>query len=229
MKRSLYKLFSVLAIVGALTYFSGEILQSMGDFLVHTESPEPADAAIVLNTGTEYYARLVESADLYKKGLVKTVVINGNRKSHTLRLIEQRGFTSTRPWYAEHVRILEMLGVPREEILTISAEDAYDTVTEAAIVGRELLKRDFSSVIVTTSKFHSRRAHYIWTKTFADQLQVHTIAARHDPFDPANWWRDDRQARWVLAEYGGWLHYYLRSLKGPSSHTGLAGVAPSVL
>ena len=125
--------------------------------------------------------------------------------------------------------MLEMLGVPREQILTISAEDAYDTVTEAAIVGRELLKQGISSVIVTTSKFHSRRAHYIWTKTFSDQLQVHTIAARLDPFDPANWWRDNRQARWVLAEYGGWFHYYLRSFQEPSSLNGITSVAPSVL
>ena len=59
------------------------------------------------------------------------------------------------------MRILELLGVQKEYIATISAEDAYDTVSEAATIGKELGKIGISKIIVTTSKFHIRRAEHI--------------------------------------------------------------------
>ncbi|MBW1682560.1 MAG: hypothetical protein JRJ83_14210 [Deltaproteobacteria bacterium] len=47
---------------------------------------------MVLNTGVEYYPRLLEAAALFKKGRAKWVVINGNRKTDVLRELEGKGF-----------------------------------------------------------------------------------------------------------------------------------------
>ena len=69
-------------------------------------------------------------------------MINGNRKTDVLRELEKRGFEKCCPWYEETVRILEVLGVPRKDVLPINAEDAYDTVSEAKIVGRSLWKKE---------------------------------------------------------------------------------------
>lgn len=70
---------------------SGIILTSVGEFLVIDEQPVPSDAVVVLNTGVEYYPRLIEAANLYNKGLVKKIVINGNRKTVILRELEKKG------------------------------------------------------------------------------------------------------------------------------------------
>jgi uncharacterized SAM-binding protein YcdF (DUF218 family) len=193
--------------------FSGLIFGQLGQFLILDQKPVASDAIVVLNTGVEYYPRLIEAAELFRKGLAQKVVINGNRKTDVLRGLEKRGFKECCPWYEDRVRILEILGVPRKEILTISAEDVYDTVSEAETVGRELVQEGFSRVIITTSKSHTRRAGYIWTTMFGGQLSISTVAAKTDPFDPKGWWKHGRQMRWVLAEYGAWVYYWWKKFK----------------
>lgn len=193
--------------------FSGTILAQLGQFLILDEKPVVSDAVVALNTGVEYYPRLIEAADLFRKGFAKKVVINGNRKTDVLRSLEKRGFKECCPWYEDRVRILEILGVPRKEILPISAEDAYDTVSEAEAVGRELVQEGVRSVIITTSKSHTRRAGYIWTTMFGDQLSICTVAAKTDPYDPNGWWKQGRQIRWVLTEYGAWVYYWWKKFK----------------
>jgi uncharacterized SAM-binding protein YcdF (DUF218 family) len=211
--------FSVFVLVSAifllfLWLFSGAILSRVGHFLILDQEPVASDAIVVLNTGVEYYPRLIEAADLFKKGLAQKVVINGNRKTGVFRGLEKRGFKECCPWYEDRVRILGILGVPRKEILPISAEDAYDTVSEAEAVGRELVREGFRRVIITTSKSHTRRAGYVWTTMFGDQLSIFAVAAKTDPYDPKGWWKQGRQIRWVLAEYGAWAYYWWRRFRG---------------
>jgi len=195
--------------------FSGPVLSQLGQFLICDEKPVASDAVVVLNTGVEYYPRLIEAAELFRKGLAQKVVINGNRKTDVLRGLEKRGFKECCPWYEDRVRILDILGVPRKEILTISAEDAYDTVSEAEAVGRELVREGLRRVIITTSKSHTRRAGYIWTTMFGDRLSICTVSAKTDPYDPKGWWKQGRQIRWVLAEYGAWVYYWWKRFTRP--------------
>ena len=217
-EKSTIRRFSVFLLALAVFFlllwlFSVPILGRLGQFLILDEEPVASDAIVVLNTGVEYYPRLIEAADLFRKGLAQKVVINGNRKTDVLRGLEKRGFKECCPWYEDRVRILEILGVPRKEILPISAEDAYDTVSEAEAVGKELIRKGIRSVIITTSKSHTRRADYIWTTMFGDQLSISTVAAKTDPYDPAGWWEQGRQIRWVLAEYGAWVYYWWKKIK----------------
>ena len=200
------------ALVVLIYIASGPLLTFVGQWLVLDEKPNISDAVVVLNTGAEYYPRLIEAADLFRKGLARKVVINGNRKTDVLRGLEKNGFKECCPWYEDRVRILDILGVPRKEILPISAEDAYDTVSEAEAVGRELVREGFRRVIITTSKSHTRRAGFIWKAMFKDQLTVCTVAAKADPYEPAAWWKQGRQIRWVLAEYGAWAYYWWKRI-----------------
>ena len=100
-------------------------------------------------------------------------------------------------------------GVAKDHIVAISAEDAYDTISEAKIVGAILVNSGISNIIITTSKFHSRRARHIWSKMYKGQLRVFVAPAKNDPFNPEAWWKNGRQVRWVLSEYGAWIYYYL--------------------
>ncbi len=40
------------------------------------------------------------------------------------------------------------------------------------------------------------------------------VSAQTDPYDPDHWWKDGRQIRWVLAEYGGWVYYWWQTMLG---------------
>jgi len=199
----------VLAVLALLYFFVGALLAAAGRFLVREEKPEPSQAVVVLSTGVDYYPRLMEAAALFREGYADKVVINGNRKSEALRELEMMGFVRCCPWYEDSLRILSLLGVPREKVVPVSLEDAYDTVSEADGLGRELLKASITRIILTTSKFHTRRARYIWERAFPGRFSIRAVAARQDPYSPDRWWKEGRQIRWVLAEYGGWVYYLI--------------------
>ncbi len=190
------------------------LLSFLGECLVFDDTPIPSDGVVVLNTGLEYYPRLIEAADLYNKGLVKKIILNGNRKTNTIRELEKKGFEPCCHWCEDRLKILYLYGIPKDSVLCISAENVYDTISEARAVGPELAKIGIKTIIVTTSKFHTRRAHHIWKKLFGDQMSVLTVSAKTDPFKPHGWWKHGRQVRWVLAEYGAWLYYYWKINRG---------------
>jgi hypothetical protein len=43
---------------------------------------------------------------------------------------------------------------------------------------------------------------------YKDRLTIYASPAASDPYDPEKWWKDGRQIRWVMAEYGAWLYYW---------------------
>jgi uncharacterized SAM-binding protein YcdF (DUF218 family) len=185
-----------------------KILTVTGRFLIKNDLPHHADAVVVLYTGVDYYPRLMEAAWVYRKGIVKRVVIDGNRKNDSLRLLEDMGFKPCCPWYEDTLRMLELLGVPRDRVITISAEDAFDTISEAEAVAPHLLKNNITRIVITTSKFHSHRASYIWRHLYGNGFEIFSAPAQEDEFDPRDWWHDREQIRWVLSEYGGWISYF---------------------
>lgn len=205
----LRKIFLLVLFIAFLVVIHAKILTGIGSFLVVEDIPRKAEAAVVLNTGVDIYPRLIEAANLYKKDKADMVVINGNRKTDILRSLENNGYEPPNKWYAEEISVLTHQGVAKDHIVAISAEDAYDTISEAKIVGTILINNGMSNVIITTSKFHSRRARHIWSKMYKGKLKVFVAPANNDPFNPEAWWKNGRQIRWVLSEYGAWIYYYL--------------------
>jgi len=208
------KIFFVVLVCAFLLVIHEKILTGIGSLLIVQDIPSKADAAVVLNTGVDIYPRLIEAANLYKQVKAEKVVINGNRKTDILRGLESSGYEPPCKWYAENISVLIHQGVATDHIIAISAEDAYDTVSEAKIVGEILINNSMSNVIITTSKFHSRRARHIWSKMYKDRLRIYMAPAQDDPFDPEAWWKSGRQIRWVLSEYGAWAYYYWMKILG---------------
>ena len=206
------KIFLVVLVIAFLALVHGKILTGIGSFLVVENIPSEAEAAVVLNTGVDIYPRLIEAANLFKNGTAKKIIINGNRKTDILRDLENSGYNPSCKWYAEPIDILTFLGVTKGHIVAISAENAYDTISEAEIVGETLLNNGMTRVIITTSKFHSRRAQHIWRSMYGDKIEVFVAPAERDPFNPKTWWRSGRQVRWVLSEYGAWIYYYMMKI-----------------
>jgi uncharacterized SAM-binding protein YcdF (DUF218 family) len=207
-RKTLYLCIIALLFAAVMYIFSGTLLTGMGKFLVVDETPAVSDAVVVLNTGIEYYPRLIEAVELFRKGFARKIVINGNRKTDTLRRLEKKGFKPCCPWYEDRIRILVLLGVPEENVIAVSAEKAYDTISEAKAVGKVLVQKGFKTIIITTSKFHTRRARHIWKSIYPEAFKIYTAAARKDPYSPGSWWKEGRQIRWVLAEYGAWFYLF---------------------
>jgi uncharacterized SAM-binding protein YcdF (DUF218 family) len=206
---NLRKLFIALSLVLALVLGVRFVaLPALGAFLVATPGSERADAAVVLSTGADYYPRLMEAAAQYRAGRVALVVINGDRKTDALRELEALGYQRLNPWDLETRRILEVLGVPGDKVVSIAAEDAFDTISEARAIAPALWERGMRRLLVVTSRFHTRRAVHIWRHRLPYGFSLDSAPARRDPFDPGGWWLSGRQVRQVMAEYGGWVFYY---------------------
>ena len=202
-----------LFILTLLVIFSKNILITAGKWLVVSDAPKSSDAIVVLNTGVEIYPRLIQAAVLYNEGYADKIIINGNRKTDVLRDLERKGFQGCCAWYEDSIRILDLLGVPRDKIIPVSAEDAYDTISEAEVVGKEIIEAGFARIILATSKYHTRRARFIWKEMYENQMEVSAVAAISDIYNPRGWWREGKQIRWVLAEYGAWIYYYWKSIR----------------
>ena len=200
-------LIVIVILMSLLFYFRSDWLGYLGHSLVADDPAATADVAVVLTTGVDYLPRLLQAAQLYRDRRVKKVLINGNRKTDAIRELEQQGFVPACKWYENSLRILEMYGVPREQVWTVSAEDVFDTVSEAQTIKPFLLKHGVNSMIITTSKFHTRRSRYVWAKVMGREEQIYTSAAADDPFDPDGWWEDGRQVKQVMGEYGGMAYY----------------------
>ena len=209
---SFRKIFFIVLIIAFLVVIHEKILTGIGSILVVEDIPPKAEAAVVLNTGVDIYPRLIEAANLYRNVKVDKVVINGNRKTDTLRDLENNGYQPPTQWHAGIISVLNHQKVPKDHIVAISAEDAFDSISEARIVGEILINNGMSNVIITTSKFHSRRARHIWSTMYKGRLKVFIAPAKSDPFNPKAWWKNGRQVRWVLSEYGAWGYYYLTKL-----------------
>jgi len=200
-------LITILVLAALLAAVRLLALPAMGAALVDEPGQAPADAAVVLDTGVDYYPRLMEAAAQYRAGHVPVVVVNGNRKSDALRKLEHLGFEPAAPWDEDSKRMLQVLGVPREKVISISAENVFDTISEARAIAPELWDRGFRKLLIVTSPFHTRRAGHIWRHRLDYDFAVATAPAREDPFDPRGWWRSGRQIRQLMTEYGGWLFY----------------------
>lgn len=199
----------MLVLLLILLVFQLENLLTLAGKALIMDSPlSPADAVVVLATGVEYYPRLIEAAQIWRKGLARQIIINGDRKTDTVRKLEDMGFEPACHWCADYLRILSIFDVPRNKVQCIRAEDVYDTVSEAEFVGNKLLLSGYTKLIITTSKFHSKRAYHIWNDLFRKKADISIVSAKEDPFQPDAWWKSGRQVRWVLAEYGAWIYYY---------------------
>ncbi len=193
--------------------FVRKVLPLAGKFLIMDSKVSHSDAVIVLNGGVDsYYPRLIEAARIYNNGLADQIIINGNRKTDVIRSLEANGFKPACHWCEDHLRILSLFHVPGEKIICISAEDVYDTIGEAKYLGNILIRKGYKRVIITTSKFHTRRACFIWKRLFGKRLSVSAVSAKDDPFEPDRWWKSGRQTRWVMAEYGAWIYYVWKNI-----------------
>ena len=203
MKKALVLLI-VLGLVGY--FFSPWLLTRAGQFLVVEDDPlNSADAIVVLTTGVDYLPRLMQAADLYHAKVADKIVINGNRKTDAHRRLEQRGYLGAHPWYDGSVSVLQFLKVKSKDIVVVDAPDVYDTVSEAKRVGAVLLNSGLKKLVITTSKFHTRRANSIWRYLYPEKFELQIVSAKEDPFAVDGWWKDGRQIRQLLAEYGAWL------------------------
>ena len=153
----------------------------LGRFLSVEDPLDLADAIYVL--GGSRADRPLEAADLYEAAYAGHIVLSDGYADSATRLLRQKGFRV--PGDADTARtILLQLGVPEEAIVILPGNPG-STRDEAITIRTLALEKGWRTIIVVTSKLHTRRARLAMQR-YLDPAGVRVImrGSRYDGADP---------------------------------------------
>ena len=163
------------------------------------DSFEKADAIVVLSDDNFYADRASRAAELFRQGKAPLVVASGRRLRPNAGIAE----------LMEHDLIER--GVPKERILRVPHE-SDGTREEAEALVRVARQKNWRSIIVVTSNYHTRRARYIFRRIFPQSVEIYVASARDGDFDPDQWWTKRKSTKeltwevWAMLEAIWELH-----------------------
>lgn len=99
-------------------------------------------------------------------------------------------------------RILIHEGVPAGAIHVLETP-VVNTADEMRVISQALQREKDRSVILVTSKPHTRRVRLLWRKLAPEDCHAIVRAATDDSFDSRHWWRSTGDALDVVREVLG--------------------------
>lgn len=169
----------------------------VGRWLVVEDPIGKARAIAVLSGGMP--VRALAAAKLYRQGYAPEVWLT--RTSEPGTSLKAMGI----PFEGEEVystRVLIHEGVPAEAIRVLETP-IFNTADEMRVISKALQREKDHSVILVTSKPHTRRVRLLWRKLAAGDCRAIVRPASEDPFDPRHWWRSSSDALDVVREILG--------------------------
>ena len=185
-----------LLIVLALVAFFG-----VGRWLVVEDPLVKARAIAVLSGGMP--VRAMEAAKLYREGYAPEVWLT--HPSEPGESLKAMGIPFEGGEDLYNTRVLIREGVPAG-VIHVLEPPIVNTADEVRVIGAALKQEKDRSVIVITSKPHTRRARLLWHKLAAPDCRALVRAASDDPFDQRHWWRNSKDALDVVREVLGLMN-----------------------
>src|ERR1700736_5038642 len=198
-KRHLARAILLTLVVGLIA-FAAVIFFGVGRWLVVEDPLDKAQAIVVL--GGRIPMRAKEAARLYNAGYAPQVwLTRANEPAASLQemhiaYIGEDFFNS---------RVLMHEGVPSNAIRVL--EPPIDnTADELRAIAAELERENGDTVIIVTTKAHTRRVRTLWKKLSGGRERAIVRAAPSDPFAPDHWWRATGDALDVVREVLGLMN-----------------------
>jgi uncharacterized SAM-binding protein YcdF (DUF218 family) len=163
----------------------------------------PADAVVVLGGGLD--VRPFVAADLYKKGLVKKVLLSEVEEEKSVGIGAAVGHTE------ENRSVLLKLGVPDSAIETFG--NANQNTWEEAVALKSWAHRNVvSALIIPTEIFSARRVRWTFRREFAGtavQIEVPSFDPPRN-YTRAKWWKTEQGVITFQNEVLKYLYYRLK-------------------
>jgi len=194
-------IFLVLAIVVSLSAVG---IGGVGHWLVVADPLENAQAIVVLSGDVPF--RAMEAASIYRQGWAPEVWLTRAIRPAQEEALAQLGIEFVRG-EAYNREVLERLGVSAKAIRVLK-KGVRNTAEEVRAISEELKQVGGNGVIIVTSKPHTRRVRAIWRALRGDTPEVIVRYAREDPFNPARWWRNTKDALAVSREVFGIINVW---------------------
>jgi hypothetical protein len=162
--------------------------------------PSHAEVAVVLDGTPEGVAARFDTAmNLLKEGRVEHVMVSVGKVNVWGK------------WFPDMVEDY-IKGTYGQEIasrVTLCQMNTDSTQEEALALRGCLRERDWRSVLVVTSDYHTRRTRHIWRKTYDSSYAISVYGVKDGDFDAESWWRSRHYAKTWLLETSKLVWSYL--------------------
>ena len=169
----------------------------VGGWLV-VEDPLGQARAIAVLSG-RMPVRALEAAKLYRQGYAPEVWLT--RTAEPGESLKAMGI-SFEGEEVYNARVLTHEGVPAGAIHVLEPP-IVNTADEMRVISQALQREKDRSVILVTSKPHTRRVRLLWRKLAPRDCRAILRPASDDPFDTRHWWRSSGDALDVVREVLG--------------------------
>jgi uncharacterized SAM-binding protein YcdF (DUF218 family) len=190
----------LLSIVGGWVVIALTIFLGLGRWLLVEDPLEKARVIVVLSGAMPL--RAIEAAKLFREGYALEVWLTRSAEpAKTLRAMDI-------PYAGEDFyngRILIHEGVPPDAIHVLE-RPIKNTADEMSTISDALDRKKNQTVIIVTTKAHTRRVRLLWRRLSSGRGRAIVRAATEDPFDPRHWWRNTSDALDVVREVLGLLN-----------------------
>jgi uncharacterized SAM-binding protein YcdF (DUF218 family) len=176
------------------------LVRGAGRWLVREDPLSRADMIVVLSGGLPYRAEA--AATVFRDGHAPEVWVSRPESPAADLLARGIRYVGEEEYNRD---ILIARGVP-ESVVHIFPGTIVDTEQEVEEIAREMRSTGKTSVIIVTSRQHTRRVKALWKHVVGDNLKMTVHAAWEDPFDADHWWRNTRDALSVVREYLGLMN-----------------------
>ena len=160
----------IIIISGILAFFAASVWLFL-DFVKDTRSYRSvgrgADAIVVLTGGR---GRTAEGLTQLRKGKGGVLILSGVHEDADLDSI-----------FLNRVNTVERTNIVLEKRSTSTYENAVE-------VRKILEERGLKSMVLITSGYHIKRAHYIFTNVMPPEIAVESYSVMTPNFDTERWW-----------------------------------------
>jgi uncharacterized SAM-binding protein YcdF (DUF218 family) len=195
-----------LLVVGLLLFLN------VGRWLVIEDPLRKADAIAVLSGGMP--GRALEAARVYQEGYASRVWLTHATEPgaalvrHSVPYVGEESYDR---------QILMHEGVP-DSAIEVLDPPIVNTAEEMKTIGCGLRRENLHSVILVTSKVHTRRVKTLWKRISGQAGEAMVRGDSDDSFDPAHWWRDTQDALDVVREVLGLVNTWAGLPLKPANH-----------
>jgi len=191
-----FKFLIMIIVLTALAYFGHPfLLDKAGKLIYEKDDLKPADVIVIL--AGEEEERVEYGVYLFREEWAKKdrIIMAGGP------LVWKHTWASLMKEHAEY------LGIPGKDILL---EDKSRTTEEDAKYTKEILKKyGYTSLILVTSPYHSRRASTTFQKVMGKEIKVISAPVENSWFKFSDWWKRRRDRSAVLNEYSKFLWLWI--------------------
>jgi uncharacterized SAM-binding protein YcdF (DUF218 family) len=175
----------------------------VGRWLVVEDPLAKAQAIAVLSGSMPL--RAMEAARLYRRGYASEVWLTHSAEPG--ETLSAMGIPFAGEDYY-NARVLIQEGVPPGAIRILDPP-IVNTTDEMNVIAAALARENAGTVIIVTTKTHTRRVRLLWRRTVSGKRQAIVRAAAEDPFNPRRWWGNTRDALEVVREVLGLLNAWM--------------------